>query len=432
MTSMTNKERNMTEHIASETAARRAFLGLTAGAAGLAGFAAFGAEGTSTASPAPAVFSVRDLGAKGDGTTDDTDAVQAAVDGAVRAGGGRVHFPAGRYRLTRTITIASSDRLSLTGDGFCSVLLHAGPEHCIAWKEGCSCREVTVRDLCVCAAGASKPLESAAIACLGGVERSVFSQLLLTGDGDIRMGSGILTREVADTTALIQCVMWGVTGKGLEVARGSEVRLLGGRIVGFTRDEHKSVGVELTGNNGGVHILTTDIIGLETAVKIGGGPGAPSNREIFITHATIDSCTHGLVQTDNAYTSIAGCWAASCDEEQILVEGRGAVLAVAGGTIFNGGAYGKPGAHNGMVVRGGSFTLSGLTIRHNKGTGILVEGNVRDYTITGCRIADNGRGAVLGGNNFVFSNNTLARNGVQLVDNGGKNKNTGGNVLTDK
>lgn len=419
---------NLFSASADDPAARRAFLGMAAGAAGLAGVSAFGAEAPPAAAP---VFSVRDFGARGDGAADDTDAAQAAVDAAVKARGGRVHFPSGAYRLTRTITVASSDRMDLTGDGFSSVLLHAGPEHCLAWKEGCACRESSVRDLCIVAAGQSKAPGTAAIACLGGAERSLFSHLLLTG-GDIRMGSGILTRGVADTTALIQCVMWGVTGTGLEVARGSEVRLLGGRIIGFTRDEHPSVGVAITGNNGGVHILTTDIIGLGTAVKIGGGPGAPSNREIFITHATVDGCTHGIHQTDNAYTSIAGCWAASCDEEQILVEGKGAVLAVAGGTIFNGGAHGKPGAHHGMVVRGGSFTLSGLTIRHNQGTGLLVEGDVRDYAVTGCRIADNGRGAVLGGDNFVFASNTLARNGVQIEDNGGSNKNISGNILTDR
>ena len=172
---------------------------LAAGAAGLAGVSAFGAEVPPAVAP---VFSVREFGARGDGVADDTESVQAAVDAAVKAKGGRVHFPSGSYRLTKTITIASSDRLDLTGDGFSSVLLHAGPEHCLAWQEGSACRESSVRDLCIAAAGQSKDPGIAAIACLGGVERSLFSHLLLTG-GDIRMGSGILTRGVADTTALI-------------------------------------------------------------------------------------------------------------------------------------------------------------------------------------------------------------------------------------
>ena len=39
------------------------------------------------------------------------------------------------------------------------------------------------------------------------------------------------------------------------------------------------------------------------------------------------------------------------------------MLVISGGSIFNGGAYGKPGEHNGLVVRAGTFVLSGVTIR---------------------------------------------------------------------
>jgi len=50
--------------------------------------------------------------AKGDGTTDDSDALQAAIDSAANKGmGGVVFLPTGRYRITRTILIPIAVRV---------------------------------------------------------------------------------------------------------------------------------------------------------------------------------------------------------------------------------------------------------------------------------------------------------------------------------
>ncbi|TNF80250.1 type I secretion C-terminal target domain-containing protein [Pseudomonas sp. ICMP22404] len=43
------------------------------------------------------IFKVQNFGAKGDGITDDTAAIQAAIDAAAAAGGGQVYVPAGTY-----------------------------------------------------------------------------------------------------------------------------------------------------------------------------------------------------------------------------------------------------------------------------------------------------------------------------------------------
>jgi nitrous oxidase accessory protein NosD len=269
-------------------------------------------------------------------------------------------------------------------------------------------------------------VDTPVLACRGGAERAFFSNLFFSATG-ARMGSGLVVDGVMDTTTLDHCLLWGVTGTGVRVARGSEVRIVGGRIIGATNPYQGigagSTGVHLAGGNGGVHILTTDIISLGTCLKIG-EPGAVSNREVFITHATFDSSTHGLWQVDNAYTSIAGCWAASSDEDQILIDetSPGAILVVTGGTIFNGGAYGRPGAHNGIDIRAGSFVLSGTTVRHNKGTGIQVGENVHDYAITGCRILNNGTGVVLAGARYAFTGNVVAHNQTALVDHGGEDR----------
>lgn len=57
-------------------------------------------------------FKVTDFGAKGDGVTLDTQALQSAIDGCLRAGGGTVDFPPGNY-LTGPLKLGSRLRLHL-------------------------------------------------------------------------------------------------------------------------------------------------------------------------------------------------------------------------------------------------------------------------------------------------------------------------------
>ena len=51
--------------------------------------------------------SVKDFGAVGDGVTDDTVAIQAAVNAVGAIGGGSVYFPAGTYKISNEITVNS-------------------------------------------------------------------------------------------------------------------------------------------------------------------------------------------------------------------------------------------------------------------------------------------------------------------------------------
>lgn len=80
---------------------RHFLLGATAGLTG----AAFAAD-------TPGIFDVRSLGARGDGKTLDTSAIEKAIAAASEAGGGTVHFPAGDY-LCYTIHLKSDIALYL-------------------------------------------------------------------------------------------------------------------------------------------------------------------------------------------------------------------------------------------------------------------------------------------------------------------------------
>ncbi len=68
-------------------------------------------------------FNIRDFGAKGDGTTLDTDAINRTIATAAEAGGGTVRFPAGTY-LSFSIHLKSNIHLAFDAG---SILLAADP-----------------------------------------------------------------------------------------------------------------------------------------------------------------------------------------------------------------------------------------------------------------------------------------------------------------
>ena len=100
---------------------RRKWLGLAAtvsvGSA-LPGAAAFGA-GPSAGQPkdlGARIYNIRDFGAKGDGVTLDTAAVQAAIDACNRDQGGTVLVPAGRFAIG-TVELKSNITLHIAAQG---------------------------------------------------------------------------------------------------------------------------------------------------------------------------------------------------------------------------------------------------------------------------------------------------------------------------
>lgn len=113
---------------------RRAWLGKlalpAAGAAMVAGLlekadaAEAAPEKVAAASPGVRFYDIREFGAKGDGSTLDTAAVQKAIDTCTAEGGGTVLVPAGAYvigtvelKSNVTLHIAASGKLVGSGDG---------------------------------------------------------------------------------------------------------------------------------------------------------------------------------------------------------------------------------------------------------------------------------------------------------------------------
>ena len=83
-----------------------------------------GADGRVAWLPPGDGFNVRDFGAVGDGATDDTSAIQAALTAAHAIGGAGVAVPYGSYKVTGTLTVYGNTILS--GDGWSSSLVFSG------------------------------------------------------------------------------------------------------------------------------------------------------------------------------------------------------------------------------------------------------------------------------------------------------------------
>lgn len=390
---------------------------------------------------------MKDYDAKGDGITDDTIAIQSTLSACINSTfGGTVFFPSGLYLVTSTLFINSSVPLQFRGEGWSSNILWSSSTDLFVWLPPGGSNDIPAHVV----------LDSFAISCVdqpkiltntttnstivytaikftSGVVRSVFSTILFYGRGNIPAtpytatlcGNNFDLGPLTDTVTLRDVLHWFVGGTGVSIGRGSEVRVFGGRIIGQALRNDSSIGVHVTGNNGGVHIAETDVIGLDTGVWIENSSGAGSNREIFITHATMDSNGIGLRINDDSYTSIAGCWTASSDRHQILMDNSatGAHLVVVGGTIFNGGVLGGDCSEigqecNGITVRAGQFSLSGVLIWANKRIGIWVPNPlVIGYSITGNRLQCNHQGVNLSGTAYAATSNVVL--GSTVTDNWG-------------
>lgn len=81
-------------------------------------------SGSPSSNSAGGVFNVKDFGALGDNSNDDTTAIQTAVNSASAVTSGTVFFPPGNYVVTSTITVPNGVRL--LGSGVDGTLLNGG------------------------------------------------------------------------------------------------------------------------------------------------------------------------------------------------------------------------------------------------------------------------------------------------------------------
>lgn len=374
------------------------------------------------------VISVKDFGAVGDGVTDDTAAIQAAMTYACHTGSISVHIPAGRYVISQQIdmapaTVSSGQNhlyVSVYGDGASTVLLQyvngpvfsfTGLTHYVSFSDF----------VCFCKVAVGRAEGNALFHFPDGNSDSHYVNISYRTEGQETTTGACFyvcgTNKYNDTVTFNNCVS-RVTLYGYKIGKGSTVYIIGGRVMG-AYPSYNSIGLYFTGGNGGCWIWGTDFISHYMGINITGDSGE-SNREIFLTHGCVDTSNIGLNHIDQSYVSCTGLWAASCDYANVNFapsNGRG-ILNIVGGTIFNAGInladadVGGDYAVGLKINRYGRLQISGVSFRENRNRAISCYSDARDTPaiIDNCNFYNNGTSGVSGSCQVYLAGNTTLRN----------------------
>lgn len=378
------------------------------------------------------VVSVKDFGAVGDGSNDDTTAAQSALNT-----GRLVLFPKGTYRLTATLNI-TVDNTGIIGEGKGTIFAPgAGTSDVFSLGDGTNaisgllfenftiwpsatrtggyafnCRFVTdslwanVRTGSIDAYVANSNTHRL----WHGFYFDRFSQNMIEGGEVVVATDGIKTRGNADQSF----------GAELSIDGGLRIYKAGGK------------GVWIGGASGGIYLGRMDIsecrygFYADSTLQTG-----ITNREAFLgPFCTIDTCTGwgiNLEATSLAYLETTGVWVSGCGSAG-TGEGGVRIAPSAGVEAKWGNLRVQSSYYDGVQLNDGAHSFSGGFVKSNGtgasgGHGILIAGaGVSNCVITGLLIHSNGSGARGNGvaigsaaDNYLVSNNRFFSNGAAAV-----------------
>jgi hypothetical protein len=348
----------------------------------------------------------QDYGAVGDGSTDDTTAMQNWL--AAITAGTTGYLPAGQYKITSALSMSVA-RFAIFGEGYSSIILYAGAS--------------TTADIFTIGNGVSEigriVLENFRIesntTMTGGYGlrlrkfvRSRMRNIILGGqDGNNKLYNGIYFDEtdvVSYIGADIKALNNGLTVRGgTPTGPKSELWLKHGKITGCG-----NVGLLMAGAFGGLKIDQMDIIGNTShGMLIDQSLSAEVNREVQVSKASFDTNGGAGIYLNGGFgaggiLSLTGTWVATNDAHGIVVsanETAAARIQMTGGTLFN---------HTGDGIRILNTTptvhLDGVLIRDNTGYGINNSSAGTNVMVGHNSFVSNGIDAV----NVLYKTNTGA------------------------
>lgn len=348
-------------------------------------------------------FDARQAGVVANNVVDDTAALQRAIDATARLKS-KLALPGGDILITATLKVPQND-FCMEGAGYHTNLRHKfnGPLfQSLATSGGSTYHHYSKFRI------VSESVKTVGAYCFDfdkGLIRTTFKDIELIGNGAANTAYGFITADIYstfDTITWDNVVLNQINGRGYNIPKGSGLWFFGGRVIGDSALTSGATGIYLNGGMGGVWVFGTDLIQCDTGFWATQDNGV-SNRELFFPHACADSCARfGYRFSDSSYVSVAGLWASSCGQANVQFDDTyNGDANIVGGTAFNAGSYGGPGAKDGIVINGGNnIVIDGVSVRDNDGYGIRCTKTDKPASLVldGCNLADNGRNQIGGAN----------------------------------
>jgi len=357
------------------------------------------------------------FGAMGDGITDDTFAIQKAIDSAT--GGNTVFFPAGSYIISSTLRI-SANGVHLKGQGTGATTIYNTSTNLDSFYFGgntqqvmkCSISDMSISSTVSKTSGAAIRFGSDTI----DIRNCYAYNLDINGHYD-----GIVLNNT--TTVYLHDIILtsgGIHGTGIYISGGNDHYLNRVSLWNYS----VNIGIYSTGATwiDNVDAMVADTNGLE--IKASNGDITWS----WISNSAFDSSGSNGIYISSSGNQVRGLnfsnvWASTNGTNGIYISGNGNIdgIQFIGARIFNNKANGV------SVTSGKNITIDTSHISGNTGDGIIFSSNVSEFSVRNCRIGPMAgfsdiqqNGIYVEGtssNHYIILGNDLRGNSVGLLNN---------------
>lgn len=369
------------------------------------------------------VYNVRDFGARGDDATDDTRAIQAAIDAAQAARGGVVSFPVGVFRTTATLLL-KSNAVVLQGAGNASIIKPAMPT-------GAAIRISHANDLFQCINNQVADLtldrgvrpEPTAIGLT--IEHARYTRVARLNVHNQGIGIAVGVPEMGGIpTQFVYIDQVFVSGGNFPDAG---IRFFSGADYAVSRSfiEPSNRGIVMSGDANGIFIMQTSVINgnayefgivsegtgfaryligvnvenaLQAQIHISGNPGT---KRIVISSCWLGAgdlkgATRTGIRIEPGIENVVISECRIGDQRMYGIHSQGSRVRIAGNIIEANSTLGAR-RFDGIYLAGGSDVIVQSNLVHgpNHRYGIYTAGNLDNYIISENILRGNGSGGLL-------------------------------------